>query len=75
MAKNVKRKNINGNSSALKNFLAGGVGGIGLVIAGHPLDTIKVRLQTQPKVAPGELPQFAGTLDCARKTVSKECKK
>jgi hypothetical protein len=42
MAKNVNRKN-NANSSALKNFLAGGVGGIGLVIAGHPLDTIKVR--------------------------------
>ena len=42
MAKNVKRKN-NANSSALKNFLAGGVGGICLVIAGHPLDTIKVR--------------------------------
>ncbi|XP_028397785.1 mitochondrial carnitine/acylcarnitine carrier protein-like [Dendronephthya gigantea] len=60
------------SSSALKNFLAGGVGGIALVFAGHPLDTIKVRLQTQPKVAPGELPQFAGTLDCAKKTVVKE---
>ena len=30
------------HSSALKNFLAGGVGGIALVFAGHPLDTIKV---------------------------------
>jgi hypothetical protein len=42
MAKNIKRKNINPNSSALKNFLAGGIGGIALVSAGHPLDTIKV---------------------------------
>ena len=42
MAKDVKRKHIDTNSSALKNFLAGGVGGVALVFAGHPLDTIKV---------------------------------
>lgn len=29
--------------SALKNFLAGGVGGVCVVVTGHPLDTIKVR--------------------------------
>lgn len=29
--------------SAIKNFLAGGFGGMCLVSAGHPLDTIKVR--------------------------------
>ena len=28
--------------SALKDFLAGGVGGVCLVVTGHPLDTIKV---------------------------------
>ena len=28
----------------LKSFLAGGVGGICLVLVGHPLDTIKVRI-------------------------------
>lgn len=28
--------------SPLKNFFAGGFGGICLVFAGHPLDTIKV---------------------------------
>jgi solute carrier family 25 carnitine/acylcarnitine transporter 20/29 len=27
---------------AVKNFLAGGFGGVCLVSAGHPLDTIKV---------------------------------
>ena len=29
--------------SALKNFLAGGVGGACVVLTGHPLDTIKVK--------------------------------
>jgi solute carrier family 25 carnitine/acylcarnitine transporter 20/29 len=29
--------------SALKDFLAGGFGGMCCVAAGHPLDTIKVR--------------------------------
>ena len=29
--------------SALKDFLAGGVGGVCLVVTGHPLDTIKVQ--------------------------------
>jgi hypothetical protein len=48
MANSIKRKNINPNSSALKNFLAGGVGGIALVSAGQPVDTIKVyHTQTQ----------------------------
>ena len=32
--------------SALKNFLAGGVGGACLVVTGHPLDTIKVSVAT-----------------------------
>lgn len=59
-------------TSPIKNFLAGGVGGICCVAAGHPLDTIKVRLQTMPKPAPGELPLYAGTFDCAKKTIMKE---
>lgn len=29
--------------SPLKNFLAGGFGGVCLVFVGHPLDTVKVR--------------------------------
>jgi len=56
--------------SALKNFIAGGAGGICLVISGQPLDTIKVRLQTQ-SVEPGKQ-MYAGTYDCAKKTVQKE---
>jgi len=38
------------------------------VLSGHPLDTLKVRLQTQSVTNP----QFTGMLDCARKTVERE---
>ncbi|XP_066526822.1 cAMP-dependent protein kinase type II-alpha regulatory subunit-like isoform X2 [Hoplias malabaricus] len=58
--------------SPLKNFFAGGFGGVCLVFAGHPLDTIKVRLQTQPKPGPGQSPFYAGTFDCFKKTLAKE---
>lgn len=46
-------------------FTAGGFGGICTVISGHPLDTIKVRLQTMP----GE---YSGTLDALKKIVARE---
>ncbi|KAM8914680.1 mitochondrial carnitine/acylcarnitine carrier protein isoform 1-T1 [Spinachia spinachia] len=58
--------------SPMKNFFAGGFGGVCLVFAGHPLDTIKVRLQTQPKPKPGESLLYAGTIDCLKKTFAKE---
>ncbi|KAK8793528.1 hypothetical protein WA158_004887 [Blastocystis sp. Blastoise] len=49
---------------AFKDTVAGGIGGIGLVAVGHPFDTIKVRIQTQP----ADNPIYKGTLDCVRKT-------
>eukprot|EP00297_Palpitomonas_bilix_P013027 CAMPEP_0113894014 /NCGR_PEP_ID=MMETSP0780_2-20120614/16442_1 /TAXON_ID=652834 /ORGANISM="Palpitomonas bilix" /LENGTH=298 /DNA_ID=CAMNT_0000884427 /DNA_START=36 /DNA_END=932 /DNA_ORIENTATION=- /assembly_acc=CAM_ASM_000599 len=52
---------------AWKSFLAGGVAGVCLVGVGHPLDTIKVRLQTQPHP-----PLYTGAMDCFQKTVKKE---
>lgn len=58
--------------SPAKDFLAGGFGGMCLVAAGHPLDTIKVRLQTQPIPEPGKKPLYLGTWDCALKTVRNE---
>ncbi|KAH3818703.1 mitochondrial carnitine/acylcarnitine carrier protein-like [Dreissena polymorpha] len=58
--------------SPVKDFLAGGFGGACLVFVGHPLDTIKVRLQTMPRPAPGQKPLYAGTWDCAMQTVRKE---
>mmetsp|Transcript_33433 Transcript_33433/g.40969 ORF Transcript_33433/g.40969 Transcript_33433/m.40969 type:complete len:299 (-) Transcript_33433:434-1330(-) len=57
--------------SALKDVLSGTGGGIAQVAAGHPLDTIKVRLQTQVPGPDGKMP-FAGMMDCAKKTFSHE---
>jgi hypothetical protein len=57
--------------SALKSFLSGGFGGICLVFAGHPLDLIKVRMQTMTIGADGVAP-YSSTLDCARKTIQRD---
>lgn len=51
--------------SALKSFISGGVGGVALVGVGHPLDTIKVRVQTMPDV-------YKSGMDCFKKTVASE---
>ncbi|KAG4073163.1 hypothetical protein HA402_002552 [Bradysia odoriphaga] len=59
-------------TSPIKYFISGGFGGVCTVLAGHPLDTIKVRLQTMPLPAPGAAPMYTGTYDCARKTVQRE---
>ncbi|XP_071961252.1 mitochondrial carnitine/acylcarnitine carrier protein-like [Antedon mediterranea] len=53
-----------------KNLIAGGFAGICLTFAGHPLDTIKVRLQTQ--LSTGESKLYKGTFDCFKKIVTKE---
>eukprot|EP00753_Platysulcus_tardus_P000051 PLAT10044.1.p1 GENE.PLAT10044.1~~PLAT10044.1.p1 ORF type:complete len:345 (+),score=137.18 PLAT10044.1:20-1054(+) len=47
---------------------AGTCGGFGQVFAGHPLDTMKVRLQTQPT----ENPLYDGLADCVRRTAKEE---
>ncbi|XP_047142479.1 mitochondrial carnitine/acylcarnitine carrier protein isoform X1 [Hydra vulgaris] len=63
-----KIKEAKAPPSAIKNFIAGGAGGVCLVITGQPLDTIKVRLQTQVKGSN----VYTGTWDCAKKTIQKE---
>jgi len=55
-------------SLAIKDFLAGCVGGVAQIVAGHPFDTLKVRLQTQE---PGQT-RFKGPIDCLLKTVREE---
>uniref|UniRef100_A0A1B6EGU3 Congested-like trachea protein n=2 Tax=Clastoptera arizonana TaxID=38151 RepID=A0A1B6EGU3_9HEMI len=62
----------NEKTSPIKYFLSGGFGGVCTVVTGHPLDTIKVRLQTMPRVLPGETALYLGTWDCAKKTIVKE---
>lgn len=59
-------------TSALKGFLSGGFGGISLVFVGHPLDLIKVRLQTMPAPAPGQQPLYTGMVDCAKQTIARD---
>lgn len=56
----------------VKNFIAGGFGGICLVFIGHPPDTIKVRLQTIPIPKQGQQPIYQGTVDCLNKTIRNE---
>ncbi|RKP10217.1 mitochondrial carrier domain-containing protein [Thamnocephalis sphaerospora] len=51
----------------VRELVAGTVGGWAQVVVGHPFDTVKVRLQTQPNP-----PLFRGPLDCVRKTVTRE---
>lgn len=46
--------------------------GVCLVATGHPLDLIKVNIQTMEKPAPGQPPMYTGMVDCARKLVAKD---
>lgn len=54
-------------SNVFKNFFAGAMGGMCTVVSGHPLDLIKLRLQTQPNP-----PIYHGTIDCLLKIVKFE---
>ncbi len=47
----------------VNDFVAGWCGGASSLIIGHPLDTIKVRLQSM---------QYAGTFDCILRTLRTE---
>ncbi|RPB22628.1 mitochondrial carrier [Terfezia boudieri ATCC MYA-4762] len=49
-----------------KGFVAGVFSGVTKLTVGHPFDTLKVRLQTAPPS------QFAGPIDCLKKTIQKE---
>ena len=42
-----------------------------LVVAGHPFDLIKTRLQAM-QVVPGQTPPYTGAIDAFRKTLAKE---
>ena len=51
-----------------KNVVAGTVAGIAVCLVGHPFDTLKVRLQTQPI----NNPIYSGLADCVYKTLKWE---
>jgi len=50
----------------VRHFIAGSFSGCALVLAGHPFDTIKVRVQTAPQG------QFKGPLNCLLTTIRRE---
>ncbi|XP_078520768.1 mitochondrial carnitine/acylcarnitine carrier protein-like isoform X2 [Lissotriton helveticus] len=58
--------------SPVKNFFAGGAGGVCLILAGQPLDTIKVNMQTQARPLPGQAPLYKNTLDCFHKILAQK---
>lgn len=58
--------------SALKAFLAGGFGGVCTILAGHPMDMVKVNMQTMPTPKPGEAPLYTSPMDCVRKIIAKD---
>uniref|UniRef100_A0A6N2JZH1 Mitochondrial carnitine/acylcarnitine carrier-like protein n=1 Tax=Salix viminalis TaxID=40686 RepID=A0A6N2JZH1_SALVM len=55
-----------------KDLTAGTIGGAAQLIVGHPFDTIKVKLQSQPAPLPGQAPKFAGAVDAVKQTLSAE---
>lgn len=55
-----------------KDLTAGTVGGAAQLICGHPFDTIKVKLQSQPVPLAGQLPKYAGAIDATKQTLSAE---
>ncbi|KAM3585875.1 hypothetical protein VKS41_002416 [Umbelopsis sp. WA50703] len=50
-----------------QDIVAGTVGGWAQVVVGHPFDTIKVRMQTQPNP-----PIYNNAVDCFRSLVKEE---
>ncbi|EOA13775.1 hypothetical protein CARUB_v10026869mg [Capsella rubella] len=55
-----------------KDLASGTVGGAAQIIVGHPFDTIKVKLQSQPTPAPGQTPRYSGAIDAVKQTVAAE---
>ncbi|KAH9607058.1 hypothetical protein KSS87_004987 [Heliosperma pusillum] len=55
-----------------KDLTAGTVGGVAQLVVGHPFDTIKVKLQSQPTPVAGQPPRYTGAMDAVRQTIASE---
>ncbi|KAE8712764.1 hypothetical protein F3Y22_tig00110229pilonHSYRG00033 [Hibiscus syriacus] len=55
-----------------KDLLSGTVGGVAKLMVGHPLDTIKVKLQSQSIPFLRQPPQYAGHTDAVNETLVAE---
>ncbi|GBG75813.1 hypothetical protein CBR_g21058 [Chara braunii] len=60
------------DGAVVKDLTAGTFAGVTQLLVGHPFDTIKVKLQSQPVPAPGQQPMYSGAVDAVRKTVGAE---
>eukprot|EP01117_Protostelium_nocturnum_P018013 TRINITY_DN7432_c0_g1_i3.p1 TRINITY_DN7432_c0_g1~~TRINITY_DN7432_c0_g1_i3.p1 ORF type:complete len:224 (+),score=41.52 TRINITY_DN7432_c0_g1_i3:1-672(+) len=65
--KSPKKRNVR-VLTAVRDIFAGTMSGIAVTLVGHPFDTLKVRLQTQPT----NPPLYGGLVDCFKKTVAWE---
>ena len=61
-------KNKSNFYTIFKDISAGTLAGINVTLVGHPFDTLKVRLQTQPQ----NPPVYKGLIDCFQKTIKWE---
>lgn len=52
----------------IKNLASGIIAGSCEALAGYPLETVKARMQTQPRRANG-LPYYSGMIDCVQQSV------
>ncbi|XP_017618277.1 mitochondrial carnitine/acylcarnitine carrier-like protein [Gossypium arboreum] len=55
-----------------KDLTSGTIGGAAQLIVGHPFDTIKVKLQSQPAPLPGQPPKYPGAMDAVKQTLAAE---
>lgn len=62
MSENIRRSKF---VEGLIDFIGGSIGGVATVYVGQPLDTVKVKMQTFPKI-------YNGMLDCFIKTYRSE---
>lgn len=54
-------------NSTVVDVMSGFAAGINVTLVGHPFETIKVRLQTQPS-PPNQI--YNGLVDCIKKTIA-----
>ena len=62
------KKERTGAQKIFVDIIAGTIAGINVTLVGHPFDTLKVRLQTQPF----DKPIYNGLVDCFKKTIKWE---
>lgn len=62
------KKNRSRLQQSCVDIFAGTIAGINVTLVGHPFDTLKIRLQTQPQ----DKPVYSGLIDCFQKTIKWE---